>query len=144
MNTIAEYGPFDLRNCTAGELSFDIWYLIDGTDQLDVLISDGSGWDTYPPYRYKGDSDGWQHIVIDFSDWLGNNLLGNKEVGIAFRFRSDAAWTSKGAFIDNVKIRKNFSGWSDLTVAELGFSPRSINYCWGYHYKQCSKSCRRE
>ncbi|MFP3897625.1 MAG: hypothetical protein ACLFV5_12420 [Anaerolineales bacterium] len=101
------YGPFSLTDATAAELSFDWWS--DTEYEYDAF-----GWyastdaENYYGYEVTGDWASWTTgEVLDLADVpaLGN-LLGQDQVWIAFVFGSDSSITDKGAFLDNVLLRK--------------------------------------
>lgn len=126
MDTWIMAGPFDLRNCTAGDLTFDVWYKVHATDELRVMVDDGTGWGTFPVYNYTGDSGGWEHVVLDFANWQGQNVLGSSAVTVAFRFNSDGAIVVPGGVhLDNVVIRRFFTGWPDLVFSSFNVTPAS-------------------
>lgn len=124
MDTWITAGPFDLRNCTYGDLSFDVWYRVDGTDALRVMANIGTGWGVMPVYSYTGDHAAWEHVEIDLADWQGQSLLGGSSVTIAFRFNSDGATVYPGGVhLDNVVVRRFFTGWPDLLFSSFNISP---------------------
>ena len=98
------YGPFSLAGATDAELSFYWWY--DTELQHDyveciALVDE----DNYVYAWGTGNSQGWKSQSLD----LGS-LCGQPEVWVAFIFTSDGAVTDKGAFVDDVVLRKYVSG----------------------------------
>lgn len=104
------YGPFDLSDASAAEVTFDYWLKTERDyDFLQWLAStDG---EHFYGYQISGDSDGWTSRTFDLSaiDGLGD-LRGEDEVWFAFIFDSDTSNNDVGAFVDNVEIRKYVGG----------------------------------
>jgi hypothetical protein len=112
------YGPFDLSDATAAEVTFDYWLQSEnGHDYLKWLAS-ADGTDFYGLKR-SGDSNGWKTKTFDLSDvnHLGD-LRGESEVWFAFIFESDGSNTDAGAFVDDVTIRKYVGGTPDQAAPE--------------------------
>ena len=104
------YGPFSLTDATDAELGFWFWNKSQGPD--DYLFwgasIDGS-W--FYGSRHDGDSAGWQSVSFDLTDvYTLGNLCGQTQVWIGFFFGSDESVTDKGAFIDDVVLRKYVGG----------------------------------
>jgi len=101
------YGPFSLADAADAELNFYLWLDSENTyDYLKWMASiDGSyfyGW------GLSGDSGGWESRSFDLTDvYTLGDLCGESEVWIAFIFDSDENTTDKGAFIDDVVLRKD-------------------------------------
>ena len=100
------YGPFSLADATDAELNF--WFRNKSQGPGDYVMwgasTDGcSFWGR----GHDGDSGGWQSVSFDLTDvyHLGN-LCGESQVWIAFIFESDESITDKGAFVDDVALRK--------------------------------------
>jgi hypothetical protein len=106
------YGPFNLADATAADLSFKAWTYSQnegGTDNDDSLCWYASlngtnfyGWCT------AGNSSGWTDKTLDLTDVYSlGDLTGESNVWIAFLFKSNGSINySEGAFIDNVLLRK--------------------------------------
>jgi hypothetical protein len=109
MNAWLVYGPFDLSDASFADLSFYRWLRSETScDYFKVLASvDGSN---FHSYRYSGILDSWEQYLVDLRTWptLGN-LCGRSQVWIAFKFDSNASTTDKGAFLDNIILRKYVS-----------------------------------
>jgi hypothetical protein len=100
MLAVMEYGPFSLADAADAEVSFYWWvdsqvlhdylYCLAYVDKNNSEILDRTG-----------DSGGWESQSLD----LGR-FCGQPAVYLAFAFKSDAAGTDKGAFIDDVVLRK--------------------------------------
>lgn len=108
MDAWADYGPFNLQNCTSATLSFEMWHnMATQSDRVEVLINYGQGW---RGYDHHSDTDGWEYFYYDLTQWPGGgSVLGTQSVTLRFRFYSDAGATATGAFIDNVLIRRRFA-----------------------------------
>jgi hypothetical protein len=101
------YGPFNLADATAAELRFDWW---SKTEPVWDMFAWGASIDgtNYGVHSVSGNHASWTTSqVLDLSAVpdLGN-VLGEDEVWIAFVFRSDLKTTDKGAFVDNIVLRK--------------------------------------
>ena len=119
MSAWAVLGPINLQYCTEATLSLDLWYVISDADRVHIMADIGNG---YQGVQFTGNSNGWTTKEFDLANWPGiGNMLGEPDVYIAFRFYSNGATASTGAFIDNVKLNKFFTGWPDLVLDELVF-----------------------
>ncbi len=99
------YGPFDLSDATAAQLSFR--YYLNSEPNFDFLFW-GSSVDnyTYTGQEVSGFSGGWVNVTFDLS-----SRLGQSQVWIGFEFFSDYTITYPyGALIDNVLVRKCVGG----------------------------------
>jgi len=118
-----EADPIDLRNCVSGELSFYLWHKIAVGDHFYVYANPGSGW---KGVEYVGQNPGWEKKTLDLAAWPGHgNLLGQASVRFAFYFKSNASVVAEGVFIDKVVLTRDFTGWPDLVISNLSFSPAS-------------------
>jgi hypothetical protein len=106
MRTWAIYGPFDLSDANTAELNF--WRSVNTADANDYVFwgysTDGS---SFSGYTATGGSGTWSLTTMDLAA-----LLGEDTSYIAFMFESDGAGFNKGAFIDDVELKK--------TTAEAG------------------------
>jgi hypothetical protein len=93
------YGPFDLSDAAAAQLSFR--YYLNSEPGWDFLFWGTSiNNSTYIGSETSGNSSGW--VTFDLS-----SRLGQPQVWIGFQFFSDSIITySNGAFIDSVVVRK--------------------------------------
>jgi len=93
------YGPFDLSDAAAAQLSFR--YYLNSEPGWDFLFWGTSiNNSTYTGSETSGNSSGW--VTFDLS-----LRLGQPQVWIGFQFFSDGSITySNGAFIDSVVVRK--------------------------------------
>ncbi|RKY76475.1 hypothetical protein DRQ07_10255, partial [candidate division KSB1 bacterium] len=123
MDISLDYGPIDLRNCTDGFMSFDLWTKLSDNDKVSVIAYNNviSG-----TVDYKGGQGNWLSKKIDFANWNGVNFLGQKNVYVKIKFFSNATGTDIGVFIDNVVIKKYFTGWPDVTVKTLSVDPTAV------------------
>lgn len=108
------YGPFDLSNCVAAELTFRHWTRTElGTgfidsDYLAVLASYDNITFSGPFWSgdWTGTCDGWCQALYDLTEaGSRGNLCGRPEVWIRFVFTSNSSVTDVGVFVDNVEIR---------------------------------------
>lgn len=101
MQTWAIYGPFDLSDATSAELRF--WRSVQTASPDDYVFWAAAG-DLYSPFSgfmaYYGTGT-WVSSTLNLSSYLGHGT-----VYVAFMFLSDAAGTSKGAFIDDIELVK--------------------------------------
>ena len=110
------FGPFDLTDATASELTFDWWS--DTEYECDVFFwgasTDG---DDFFGQLVSGNWSSWStDEVLDLSDvYELGNLLGEDKVWIAFVFDSDSSVTDQGSFVDNVLLRKYVGGAASTT-----------------------------
>ena len=119
------YGPFDLSDATDAEVLFYYWNISQpGYDYFSWYASpNGTNW---YGYGTGGDSGGWKYVNFDLTDVYSiGNLCGDDSVWIAFVFDSDYMYTYKGAFVDDIILRKTGlpnltpykpSGWADKIV----------------------------
>jgi len=106
MSTWMIHGPFTLADASDAELTF--WYWLDTQMDHDYLkwMASIDG-ETYYGRNHSGNSQGWVSRSFDLTDvYTLGNLCGEPEVWIAFAFTSDESITDKGAFIDDVVLRK--------------------------------------
>ncbi len=101
MKTWAFYGPFDLSDANAAELTF--WRSVETAGEGDYLFwgSSGDGVNFSGFIAHSG-SGTWTETQYDIS-----GLVGDATVYIAFIFQSDASGTGKGAFVDDIELTKN-------------------------------------
>ncbi len=124
MNAWAKYGPFDLSDATAGQLSLWSWIKTEsGADYFKYMLSTNGS--TYSGYQIAGVATNWTQRSINFTNVpTYGNILGRSNVWVALIFQSDAATTDQGVFLDNISIeaaRPNITpyhpaGWSDEIV----------------------------
>jgi len=104
--SVAVYGPFDLSGATAADLTLSLWLESEPSyDTLSFYASiDGSNW---YGVQYSGSTNGWISDVQDLTNvyFLGD-ITGYPSVYIAVIFGSNNSGTHKGAFIDDVILRK--------------------------------------
>jgi hypothetical protein len=99
------YGPFNLSDASAAELTFYEWLGCEEGDYLYYAAS-GDGRNFYGP-KLTGVYLSWRSHTLDLTNVpdLGN-LCGDASVWIAFVFTSDINRCGAGAFIDDVVLRK--------------------------------------
>jgi len=120
---IGEEDGIDLRNCTSGKLTFWIWVKIAWGDHFYVYADFGAGW---KGIEYKGQIGGWEEKTLDLANWPGHgNLLGHNKVRFAFYFKSNASDNAEGVYVDDVMLTKYFTGWPDLVISNMSFSPQT-------------------
>ena len=114
-----DYGPFSLVGATAAELGFKTWlnteeYFFDYVGAFASI----NGTDFYGTI-WSGNSERWIDAILDLSDvYTLGNLLGQSNVWIRLRFRSDDSVTySEGAYVDNVVLRKCTTGACSVSTA---------------------------
>ena len=116
------YGPFDLSDATDAELNFYYW--LDSEEYYDNFkwLASTNGINFYGS-RLSGWSSDWQYESFDLTivPTLGN-LCGETQVWIAFIFQSDQTVVDKGAFVDDIELRKMVSAEH---CAWLDESPKS-------------------
>ncbi len=100
MNAWMRWGPFDLSDATAAQMTFYLW--LESESNYDYFKW-GSSLDgnAFAMYKTSGTSSGWVQLTLDLT-----NRLGNSQVWIAFNFTSSSANTFKGAFVDDIVIIK--------------------------------------
>lgn len=108
------YGPFDLSDATAANLTFWSWsYTQYESDTIFWGASTDGFW--FWGERDSGLNNQWRQKEFDFArvpEWGGSeSYLGEPEVWIMFSFESDE-WSSResGWFIDDVRIVKRVGG----------------------------------
>ena len=100
------YGPFDLSDATEAELIFNYWLEIEeNSDYLKWLASTNGT--NFSGYQTEKSTSGWAEKRFDLRSvpTLGN-LCGESQVWIGFKFDSDSSVTYKGAFVDDIYLRK--------------------------------------
>jgi PKD repeat protein len=110
VNTWMIRGPFNLGDATAAELRFKLWLNSEpGFDFIDWgASSDGS---TFSWVSESGNTNGWVDRLLNLGNVNGANFVGNSQVWIAFRFRSDSNINlPDGAFVDDILLRKCTGG----------------------------------
>ncbi|MDZ7260607.1 MAG: T9SS type A sorting domain-containing protein [candidate division KSB1 bacterium] len=110
------YGPFDLSDATKAEVNFNYW----NYSELDYdYLFWGASLDSHYFYGYSisGYSWGWLNQNFDLTDvYTLGNLCGQSRVWLAFCFYSDRSITYKGAFIDDITLRKEMAGPPDIRI----------------------------
>jgi len=105
LKTWLTYGPFSLENATAAELTF--WFYSNTAPAHDQIQWTASI-DGFNFYGYGGVdfSNGWKESTFDLSNVpvLGN-LVGRRNVWIAFIFSSDSSQALEGVYVDDVVLR---------------------------------------
>lgn len=114
------YGPINLSDATAAEVTFSLKYELGPGDSVAWLAStDGASY--YGRGLTGGSQWSWHDREFDLSDvYVLGDLCGQSEVYLAFLFRADDQQDYvEGAYIDDVKIQKYVAGDpADLTLAE--------------------------
>ena len=107
MNSWMVYGPFDLSDAPAADLSFYLWLQSEQNYDWFYFVASIDGDNFYGP-GISGNSGGWINEILDLTSvpTLGN-LCGQPSVWIAFIFQSDNIITYKGAFVDDIILQKN-------------------------------------
>jgi serine protease len=107
------YGPFDLSNATAAQLSFR--YYLNSESGYDFLFWGSSiNNSNYNGQQISGNSGGWINVTFDLS-----SRLGQSQVWIGFNFSSDSSVTSPyGALVDNVLVRKCVGGTCTSSLSQ--------------------------
>jgi len=97
-------GPFDLSKVTAATFSYRFW--MSTQKDADLLMVGVSTDDRdFAGVVYSGDSGGWLARGIDLTKAPGlGNVCGRGQVWFGFSFRSDAAVTGEGAYVDDVQL----------------------------------------
>jgi hypothetical protein len=100
------YGPFDLSDASNAELIFYLWLDSERDHDSVQWLASTDGIDFYG-IQSSGNTNGWIQEVFDLkSVYAIGNLCGKPRVWIAFYFASDSSGTNKGAFIDDIVLRK--------------------------------------
>jgi serine protease len=112
------YGPFDLSNATAAQLSFR--YYLNSESGYDFLFWGSSiNNSNYNGQQISGNSGGWINVTFDLS-----SRLGQSQVWIGFLFSSDYSITFPyGALVDNVLVRKCVGGTCTSSLSQPEENP---------------------
>jgi subtilisin family serine protease len=107
MDSWMVYGPFSLEDANYAEVTFRTWLKSEAFfDKLRWFASiDGSSFVGYSASGNWASSYGWirpKLVLTDLPD-LGD-ITGQPQVWFALNFKSDDSITSKGAYVDNLKI----------------------------------------
>jgi hypothetical protein len=135
----AVYGPFDLSNATAANLTYHYWgsteggpgcpfdYLFVGSSIDNQTFSNGNG--------YCGDwtdgttGNGYHQDTLDLS-----NRLGQSQVWIGFVFNSDGSISDIGITIDDISLNVTQQGTSipvpPNPLTAISISKTQINLSW--------------
>ncbi len=100
------YGPFDLSDANEAELIFNCWLEIEENSDYFYWLASTNGTNFFYYYTDKSTS-GWGKAIFDLTavPTLGN-LCGEPQVWIGFLFDSNSSVTYKGAFVDDILLRK--------------------------------------
>jgi len=115
------YGPFSLADATDAKVDFWLWLKSESDyDFVDCMAStDGT---YFYGTAWWGDSGGWQFSSFDLTNvYTLGNLCGQPQVWIAFIFTSDDTITNKGAFVDDIVLRKyvpSEAGWTFMVYQD--------------------------
>jgi hypothetical protein len=102
-------GPFDLSDASSANLTFNYWNLSEINYDYFGWYASPNGNDFYG-MRVSGNSQGWKPVTLNLASVpVRGNLLGDSSVWIAFRFLSDGSTTNRGAFVDQVRVRKEIN-----------------------------------
>lgn len=101
------YGPFDLSDATDARVVFKCW--LDSEINYDYFAWYASiNGSNFYGSATSGNSSGWVERTFDLTDvYTLGNLCGKSEVWIGFHFTSDSSYTYKGAFLDDIEIKKD-------------------------------------
>jgi len=97
------YGPFDLSNAVAAELEFHYWTQL-GPEEDRLFWGASKTGSLYRGDARAGDSSGWRQAILDL-DRGTSSYLCEPEVWIGFQFRSDAASSGEGVYLDDIVLR---------------------------------------
>jgi hypothetical protein len=108
MDVAMTYGPFSLADVTDGTIDFDVWYNTEaGYDYSAVLISVDNK--HFYGFGDSGNSGGWVHDTLNFSDFTDITAIGAPQVWLEFLFSSDSSGQREGTYLDNVVVTKGAS-----------------------------------
>ena len=100
------YGPFDLSDATAAQVTFQRWQRTESDYDFFEWRASTNGTRFYG-WQSSGYTEGWDSVAFDLSDVGGlGNLCGEAEVWVAFILVSDDSVTDEGVFLDDVVVRK--------------------------------------
>lgn len=122
MDAFMAYGPFSLADAQAAALTYEYYlWMGDNGDFMHLYVStDGQNYSEVA--SGTGFSIVWLTHSVDFSNIPGlGSLLGQPNVWVGFRFTSNDAMVSYGAYVDNVKIEKTVAAAADLVALEVYF-----------------------
>ncbi|MCO6450767.1 MAG: hypothetical protein J5I90_08260 [Caldilineales bacterium] len=120
--TTLSYGPFDLSGCTDVRVNFAHWTWLSDTDSLGVgySIDGGKVWHLIP---LTGNAvsicDGWCEESFSKERWP-IQLCGQPKVYLLFRFASNSAGVSYGAFVDDVSLEALYEITPSTTPTATG------------------------
>ena len=106
MNTWMIRGPFDLSDATEAELIFNYWLETEENFDYFKWLASTNG-TRFSGYQTDKSTSGWVEKRFDLKSvpTLGN-LCGESQVWIGFKFDSDSSVTYRGAFVDDIFLRK--------------------------------------
>jgi hypothetical protein len=119
--TTLSYGPFDLTGCTDVRVNFAHWSWLGRNDVLGVgySIDGGTLWHLVPIYGNAVSAcGGWCEESFSKDRWT-IPLCGQPKVYLLFRFTSDYADVSYGAFVDDVALEAYYEDGSRKTYLPL-------------------------
>lgn len=106
-DSMMTYGPFDLTDATAADLSFKLWMNAESTFDIVCRAASINGVDYYGTCT-SGNTSGWVDRVLDLSAvYMLGDLRGQPDVWIMLEFYSDSLNVlTEGAYVDNITLRK--------------------------------------
>lgn len=105
MGTWLYYGPFSLVGATDAWAELDLWLDSEATyDFVKWMISVNDV--NYFGRTRSGTTNGWEHVTFNFKEVSDIAAVGASQVWFALIFESDSGTQGKGAFVDNVVIKK--------------------------------------
>jgi hypothetical protein len=126
------YGPFDLSDATAAEVTFQRWQRTERDyDYFKWMVSvDG---ERFHGWKSSGDTGGWDAVTFDLSDvYTLGDLRGVPQVWLAVIMQSDDTINDVGVFVDDVLVRKQTSGAqagvSDIAPGQARSTPTPGNW----------------
>jgi len=115
------YGPFNLADASWAQLRLRHWTMTEMFDQMHTLVStDGSTFEgsrfAGPWATFLGGPTGWTPWVLHLVEWWGldafageslvDDLTGESEVWLAFRFTSNDDVVYEGIYLDDIQLVK--------------------------------------
>ena len=100
------YGPFDLSDAAEAELIFNYWLETEEYFDYFKWLASTNG-TNFSGHQTDESTSGWVEERFDLKSVpTFGNLCGESQVWIGFKFDSDPTLTYKGAFVDDIILRK--------------------------------------
>jgi hypothetical protein len=109
MNAWMIYGPFSMVGYSDAKVEFWHWIWTEAREDYLGWMASLDGHQFYGSGQW-GKQKNWRQVSFDLKNvpnW--GNVAGKPQVWVAFAFHSDASWEFKGAYLDDIHIKRKLN-----------------------------------